>query len=197
MVFGYTKMKLINNKMKKTRHFYTAIILVSMIAFSSQLTIASPKTISSSFEPCNKRKFPSTNTHFRSRGTGTSVSQRVSYSKALNQAYSNFYKEILIYIEKYPKRNIRNFKYKREVSDNLIREAYEMKLSNTRIICQDTDQKGDLFTTYIVVEMPIKQFTEEMIEYLNTDSKIANTKVKKDYLRLFEKIQHNIYNQKK
>lgn len=57
MVFGYTKMKLINNKMKKTRHFYTAIILVSMIAFSSQLTIASPKTISSSFEPCNKENF--------------------------------------------------------------------------------------------------------------------------------------------
>jgi hypothetical protein len=111
---------------------------------------------------CNGVSYSSDATHIRAMGTGTSRNESTASRMASLDASANLAKAIEAYQEK-----ISAFKDKRQVKqgapavewedESLTREEINMTLSNVATICSETSSSDEMYTTRMVVEMPLSE----------------------------------------
>lgn len=129
-------------------------------------------------DPCSGKQFLSTNTHFRSHGSGESFKAAVAKRKAHMNANSGFAKEIRTYMDKHSVKANKNFQYEEFVTENRVRTSLNMTLNQVSTICEEVTQNKEtkIYTAYVCTEVPIKLFFETMSEQLSKEEQSSEDK---------------------
>jgi hypothetical protein len=150
---------------------YTLLILTSLILIQAcgNLLVKKkdplPEPDKIVFE-CNGVRYSSDATHIRAMGTGTSRNESTASRMASLDASVNLAKAIEAYLEK-----ISAYKDKRQVKQgapavewedgSLTREEINMTLSNVATICSQTSSSDEMYTTRMIVEIPLSEIMQE------------------------------------
>jgi hypothetical protein len=150
---------------------YTLLILTSLILLQAcgNMLVGKkepmPEPDKIIFE-CNGVNYSSDATHIRAMGTGTSRNESTASRMASLDASANLAKAIDAYLEK-----ISAFKDKRQVKqgtptvewedESLTREEINMTLTNVATLCTQTNSSDEMYTTLMIVEIPLSEIMKE------------------------------------
>ncbi|MFW5781258.1 MAG: hypothetical protein ACOCXD_01685 [Bacteroidota bacterium] len=190
--------------MKSQKNFLQGILLASIIIMAScseTRKIARQEVGTEIDMPCYGRKYQSDKRYFRANQISTSSDISYSKEKALLAAK----RKLTSLINSQMKSVTSRYANERDVSDkhefeqkmeNETREVINQKLHDVAIICEKTHVvKGDLYRTFMGVEIPKEDFFNSLNQGISKDERLQLEYDQKKFREIYDEEMKKLENE--